>query len=86
MNGLDATRQIDFLPPEKVQGCHISLVGAGAIGSWVALALGKMLGGYQNSDLQIQIYDPDLVEEVNIPGQFYRVSDGGTPVGMEATR
>ena len=75
MTALDATRQLDFLPPEKVLGCQISLIGAGAIGSWTALALGKMLAGYPGFG-GLQVIDPDSVESVNIPGQFYRVADG----------
>lgn len=62
------TRQLDILPPEKL-GVGISIVGAGAIGSWAALALAKM--GF----MDITVYDHDTIEVENMNCQFYRFKD-----------
>ena len=64
------TRQLDLLPVEKL-GIPISIVGAGAIGSWTALALAKM--GFAD----ITVYDMDTIEVENMNCQFYRFSDIG---------
>jgi molybdopterin/thiamine biosynthesis adenylyltransferase len=47
----------------------IRLIGIGGIGSMAAILLSKM------SDSEIQVYDDDRVEEVNIATQFYRTED-----------
>jgi len=49
--------------------------GVGGIGSWLILFLSRMLpsNGY------VIIYDYDKVEEVNIAGQLFRLSDIGKP-------
>ena len=64
------TRQAEIIPVEK-QGLSIVVVGAGAIGSFVALALAKM--GYGN----IKVYDFDTIDEENMNCQFYRTKDIG---------
>lgn len=64
------TRQADIIPAEK-QGLSIVVVGAGAIGSFTALALAKM--GYGN----ITVYDFDTIDEENMNCQFYRTADIG---------
>lgn len=43
---------------------HITIGGAGGIGSWVALALSRM--GYK-----LHIFDPDTVDTTNLGGQLY---------------
>ncbi len=57
-------RQVDILTPDV---CHeqITIIGAGATGSFTALALAKM--GFDN----IIIYDEDTVEEHNFPNQLF---------------
>jgi len=65
-------RQHDILPVEKLQEAKITLVGAGAVGSFTALILAKMGIG------QLEVYDGDSVTPHNLPNQWYRLSDIGT--------
>lgn len=67
------------LIPEEILEKSITIVGCGAIGSFTALALAKV--GFHN----IVAYDFDLVEEHNIPNQFYPLSAVGSPK-VEALR
>lgn len=62
------TRQLDLIPVEKL-GIGISIVGAGAVGSFTALSLSKM--GFNN----ITVYDYDVIDNENMNCQFYRTSD-----------
>ena len=66
------TRQMEILPPDKL-GEKITVVGAGAIGSFTVLALAKM--GFTD----ITVYDFDTIEIENMNCQFYRHSDIGKP-------
>jgi molybdopterin/thiamine biosynthesis adenylyltransferase len=58
------TRQMDLIPLE-VLGEKITIIGAGAIGSWTALALAKM--GFSD----ITVFDFDKVDPENLNSQFY---------------
>ncbi len=58
-------RQLDIFDPAKHQ-VPVSIIGAGGIGSIVALALGKM--GLD----QLDVYDFDEVNEHNVPNQMFR--------------
>jgi len=49
----------------------VHLIGAGGIGSPTALALAKM------GCPEIHLYDPDLIEEHNLPNQLFRLKDVG---------
>lgn len=62
------SRQLDLVPPE-ILNTSITVVGAGAIGSWVVLGLAK--SGFQN----IMVYDHDQVDIVNMSSQFYGLKD-----------
>jgi molybdopterin/thiamine biosynthesis adenylyltransferase len=64
------TRQLEILPVDKL-GENITIIGAGAIGSFTALALAKM--GFEN----ITVFDFDKIEIENMNCQFYRHSDIG---------
>lgn len=64
------TRQADLIPTE-ILGEQITIIGAGAIGSFTALALAKM--GFAN----IRVMDFDKVDTVNMNSQFYRFGDIG---------
>jgi len=64
------TRQLDLIPI-RVLGEPITIIGAGAIGSFTALTLAKM--GFQD----ITVYDFDKIEVENMNCQFYRFSDIG---------
>ena len=57
-------RQLDILPPSRAV-TPIVVIGAGGIGSWTALCLAKI--GCSN----IIVFDPDVVEEHNLPSQLY---------------
>jgi hypothetical protein len=66
------TRQADLIP-EQLLKTPITVIGAGAIGSFTVLTLAKM--GFDD----ITVYDDDEVDYVNINNQFYRISDIGKP-------
>lgn len=59
--------------PLEVMGEEITIIGAGAIGSFTVLQLAKV--GFGN----IRVFDFDKVEDVNLGSQFYRFSDVGVP-------
>lgn len=64
------TRHRDLINPTALAR-KIVIVGAGAIGSFVALSLAKM--GYHN----LHVYDFDTVETENIGAQFFSVESIG---------
>jgi molybdopterin/thiamine biosynthesis adenylyltransferase len=59
------------LIPIRILGEKITIIGAGAIGSWVALSLAKMGFG------DITVYDHDVVDTVNLNSQFYPMGTVG---------
>lgn len=61
-------RQLDIVTPEQLD-FPIWIIGAGGIGSWSTLALAKM--GCQD----ITVFDFDVIEEKNTPGQFYSLQE-----------
>ena len=63
-------RQLSLVPTHILDE-HITIVGAGAVGSWVALGLAK--SGFKN----LAIFDHDEVDIVNMSCQFYGVKDIG---------
>ena len=64
-------RQQDIVDIDRLMELPIVVVGAGAVGSFVTLALAKM--GAQ----MVEVFDHDTVEDHNLPNQFYRVADLG---------
>lgn len=66
------TRQLDIIPISCL-GERITIIGAGAVGSFVALSLAKM--GFSS----ITVFDDDTIEVENMNCQFYRHSDIGKP-------
>src|SRR3990167_2719305 len=72
LTNVTLTRQADALPIELLVE-NITIVGAGAVGSFVTLALTKM--GFQN----VTVYDFDKVDTENLNAQCYRWSDVGRP-------
>lgn len=58
------SRQLDLVP-EDILDKQINIIGAGAIGSWTALALMKM--GFHN----LVVFDHDEVDIVNMSSQFF---------------
>ncbi len=69
-------RQLDILNPEAFAKVPVTVIGAGATGSFTALTLAKM--GIRD----ITVYDFDTVEEHNLPNQFYRERDLGKPKAL----
>lgn len=67
------TRQSDYISHEQLAALTFDIIGAGAIGSAVALLLAKMGGR------QITIWDPDKFEDHNLPNQMCRIKDIGRP-------
>ena len=64
------TRQLDFIPMDSLSA-QINIIGAGAIGSWVALSLAKM--GF----VDITVWDMDEISIENMNCQFYPISHVG---------
>ena len=64
-------RHWDMIDVEKLKTLPIRIVGAGSVGSFTCLSLTKM--GAQN----IKVWDDDMIDEVNISNQFYRMEDVG---------
>jgi molybdopterin/thiamine biosynthesis adenylyltransferase len=62
-------RQSGLVSPKKLASLSVTIIGAGAVGSFTALALAKMGVG------RLKVYDEDGVTEHNLPNQFYRVED-----------
>jgi len=70
---MDLWRQTDIVSKDAMDGLSFILIGAGGIGSVVGLILVKM------GVTDLTVYDPDVIEEHNIPNQTYRLSDVGRP-------
>ena len=64
-------RQRDIVNQSLISRYPVSLIGCGAIGSAVAMALAKMGVNY------FTLYDEDGVNEVNLSNQMYRIGDLG---------
>lgn len=64
----DFSRQVNIFNPEEFK-THIHIIGAGAVGSWLAFSLAKM--GIQN----LHIYDFDEVGMHNLPNQMFGLND-----------
>jgi molybdopterin/thiamine biosynthesis adenylyltransferase len=62
---------------EKLNKYTIPIIigGVGGIGSWLTLFLSRMIG----PDSYLILYDHDKVEEVNMAGQLFSISDIGIP-------
>ena len=74
------TRQMNILDVEKHGTTPITIIGAGATGSFIALGLAKM--GFTN----INIYDFDNVEMHNLPNQAFDIEDIGVNKAMATQR
>lgn len=58
---------------DKIITKRVALAGIGGIGSYVGFLLSRL-----NIE-KLYIYDPDIVEEVNMSGQLYSISDVNKP-------
>ena len=68
---LDMRRHLDVFDPYKFGDTPVTVIGAGATGSWLVLQLAKL--GISN----ITVWDFDVVEEHNIPNQLFGLQDVG---------
>ncbi len=66
-------RQLDLVPTDRLQDLQVTIIGCGAVGSFVTVALGKMGAGHMT------LYDGDSVELHNLPVQFFGNDDLGRP-------
>jgi len=71
-NSMSFLRQHALFDPEQ-QTSNITIIGAGSTGSFIALTLAKL--GFNHID----VFDNDVVDNHNLPNQFYRVQDIGKP-------
>ena len=67
---MDYSRHRDLFNPEEFnKSDKVTVIGAGATGSWLVLALAKL------GITDITVYDFDTVEEHNLPNQCYGLPD-----------
>lgn len=66
-------RQEGLVDGARLAALPVTVVGAGATGSFTTLALAKMGVG------QLTVYDDDIVSDHNLPNQFYLEGDVGRP-------
>lgn len=71
-NYLHLTRQMDIIPVDTLK-TPINIIGAGAVGSFLTLALTKM--GFEN----ITVWDFDTISVENMNCQFFRFQDIDKP-------
>ena len=64
-------RKQEELMVEGLLECPIHIIGAGALGSWLAFFALKM--GFTD----VNVYDFDKIEEHNLPNQNYKEADIG---------
>lgn len=69
---MEFLRQLDLIAPSALE-TPVHVIGCGGIGSFAALALGKL------GCTRLHLYDDDRVEEHNLPNQLYRLKDVGQP-------
>lgn len=66
---MDFRRQAGLIDNNKLAKLKVTVVGAGAVGSFTTLAITKL--GVED----VRVFDEDSVSEHNVSGQFYRVGD-----------
>ena len=71
MTRMDFHRQLDVLDVSRLSQIPITVIGAGAVGSFATLALAK------SGAERIRVFDDDTVEPHNLPNQWYRLADVG---------
>lgn len=69
-HNLNISRHMELFDPDKFE-YPVTIIGAGATGSWLALALAKL------GITDITVYDFDIIEEHNVPNQAYSISNVG---------
>jgi len=77
---MDYTRQMGLLDPTQIKDKSITLIGAGATGSYVALLLAQMgWGDSLRGQGVLRVFDGDVVEEHNLANQAFEPSHIGKP-------
>ena len=66
-------RQLDIFNPEETQGWDVEIIGAGGVGSFLALALAKL--GVK----KLKVWEKDKIEIHNVSNQMCRQSDVSNP-------
>lgn len=77
---MNYSRQQKLLDPSEIKDKSITIIGAGATGSYAALLLAQM--GWGNTPFQqgtLKVFDGDIVEEHNLANQVYESSHIGKP-------
>jgi len=69
---LNLSRHVELFDPRTFE-MPITVIGAGATGSWLVLSLARL--GLTN----ITVYDFDIIEEHNVPNQAFGLADVGRP-------
>ena len=64
-------RHWGLIDVERLHTTPFKIIGTGSVGSFTCLSLVKM-GAHM-----IEVFDDDLIDEVNISNQFYRIKDIG---------
>ena len=75
---LDTRRHLELFDPHTFND-KVTVIGAGATGSWLVLQLANL------GITDINVYDFDIVEEHNVPNQLYGIKHVGMPK-VEALR
>lgn len=70
---IDLSKHKDFFDPSSLKSMPITIIGVGAVGSYIAQFLAKLGIGH------ITIYDMDVVDDHNITNQVYTGLDIGKP-------
>lgn len=65
------TRHWGMIDVERLHNTPIKIIGTGSVGSFTCLSLIKM--GAHN----VEVWDDDEIDEVNISNQFFRIKDVG---------
>ena len=77
---MDYLRQLSLLDPKDIKDKSITLVGAGATGSHIALMLAQAGWGNKSQNQgTLKVFDGDVVEEHNLANQAYDYTHIGKP-------
>ena len=77
---MDYLRQLNLLDPRQIGKKSITLVGCGATGSYVALALAQLgWGDLARGQGKLIVFDGDKVEDHNLCNQAFEISHVGKP-------
>jgi hypothetical protein len=77
---MDYLRQLRLLDPSSIGNKSVTIIGAGATGSFVALALAQLgWGDSKRGQGKMIVFDGDVVERHNLANQAYELSHIGKP-------